>query len=51
MHDLERCKSLRPFCELAYTTVDTPKPDEGYEHYDTAKYSRPKYGADKVIGD
>ena len=49
MHYLEQCKRLRPFCELAYAIIDVSKANERYKKYDAAKYSRPEYGADKII--
>ena len=51
MSDLEQCKCLGPFRELAYASIDVSKADERYKKYDTAKYSRPQHSADKVIAD
>ena len=51
MPDFEQCKRLRPFCELAYASLNVLKADEGYKKYDTNKHSCPKHSADKVITD
>lgn len=51
MHHFKQCKRLCPFCELAYATMDVPKPDKRYEEYDASKYSCPEHSADKVIPD
>ncbi len=51
MPNLKQCKRLRPFCELAYASIDVLKADKRYEKYETAKYSYPEYSTDKVIAD
>lgn len=51
MHNLKQCKCLRPFCELAYATMNILEADERYKQYDTAKYSCPENGTEKVIAD
>lgn len=51
MHDLQQCKCLCPFGEVAHTADDIFEADEWDEEDDTAQDGSPEDSADEIVGD